>query len=300
VADIPEHILRRSAEARAKKEGRPVDEILAEMKGAPDEGDRRQATGDSREEAPSRELPAASSEPESSSVPPAEGRGDAEERSDDAGGQPPAARTPTGTALPMPARVPTPDSTQVATTAAIATIDNDAHHSDAKSDRLLTVIRAGEVQRIRSEPTDRVNVWPHLLAIEFVALLVVLILLITLAVFLDAPLLEFANFNEQPNPSKAPWYFLGLQELLAYFDPQVAGIIIPGFGLAALALIPYVDKNPSVRPSHRKLAIMIFTFFIMAAAVLTIFGSFFRGPGFNFTFPWHDGIFFDDLKSLLG
>jgi quinol-cytochrome oxidoreductase complex cytochrome b subunit len=200
----------------------------------------------------------------------------------------------------MPARVPAPDSAQGTTTAAIATIDGGADHSDAKSDRLLTVIRAGEVQRIRSEPTDRVNVWPHLLAIEFVALLVVLILLITLAVFLDAPLLEFANFNEQPNPSKAPWYFLGLQELLAYFDPQVAGIIIPGFGLAALALIPYIDKNPSVRPSHRKLAIMIFTFFIMAAAVLTIFGSFFRGPGFNFTFPWHDGIFFDDLKSLLG
>ncbi len=370
MADIPEHILRRSAEARAKKEGRPVDEILAEMKGAteeapsykpraagPEAGDRQQATADSpNAEASSSSaggggggqglegaaLLAAVAEargmPESltersakarakkdgttvndvlaewaaeaglnvglteaaTSVPPAEGRGDAEERSDDAGGQPPAAGTPTGAPLPMPARVPSPDPTQVTTTAAIATIDNGAHHSDAKSERLLTVIRAGEVQRIRSEPTDRVNVWPHLLAIEFVALLVVLILLIALAVFLDAPLLEFANFNEQPNPSKAPWYFLGLQELLAYFDPQVAGIIIPGFGLAALALIPYIDKNPSVRPSHRKLAIMIFTFFIMAAAVLTIFGSFFRGPGFNFTFPWHDGIFFDDLKSLLG
>ena len=381
MADIPEHILRRSAEARAKKEGRPVDEILAEMKGAPEEAsssqpqaaspkeaDLSQATADSPKAGPTiaeasspspsgggapaggggghdlegagllaavaqaRGMPESLTERSAKArakkegttvddvlaewaaeaglnvgvteaaapVPPAEGRGDAEERSDDAGGQPPAAGTPTGTALPMPARVPIPDSTQVATTAAIATIDNGAHHSDAKSDRLLTVIRAGEVQRIRSEPTDRVNVWPHLLAIEFVALLVVLTLLITLAVFLDAPLLEFANFNEQPNPSKAPWYFLGLQELLAYFDPQVAGIIIPGFGVAALALIPYIDKNPSVRPSHRKLAIMIFTFFIMAAAVLTIFGSFFRGPGFNFTFPWHDGIFFDDLKSLLG
>ncbi|MCJ7781483.1 MAG: menaquinol-cytochrome c reductase cytochrome b subunit [Acidimicrobiia bacterium] len=284
MADIPEHILRRSAEARAKKEGRPVEEILAEMKGG-------------TEEAPSSQLPAAGpkaeppiAEPPSSSSP--SGGGVA---AGDGGGQ-----ALTGAALPTPARVPTPDSTQVAATAATATIDSGTPHSDAKSDRLLTVIRAGEVQRIRSEPTDRVNVWPHLLAIEFVALLVVLTLLITLAVFLDAPLLEFANFNEQPNPSKAPWYFLGLQELLAYFDPQVAGIIIPGFGLASLALIPYIDKNPSVRPSHRKLAIMIFTFFIMAAAVLTIFGSFFRGPGFNFTFPWHDGIFFDDLKSLLG
>ena len=177
--------------------------------------------------------------------------------------------------------------------------DGNGKLEGAKSERLLTVIRAGDVQRIRSAPTDRVTVWPHLLAIEFVALLVVLILLITLATFLDAPLLEFANFNEQPNPSKAPWYFLGLQELLSYFDPQVAGIIIPTFGAIAIAIIPYIDKNPSVRPSHRKLAIMIFTFFFMAAAVLTILGSFFRGPGFNFTFPWEDGIFFDDLKSLL-
>jgi quinol-cytochrome oxidoreductase complex cytochrome b subunit len=112
-------------------------------------------------------------------------------------------------------------------------------------------------------------------------------------VFVNAPLLECANFNEQPNPSKAPWYFLGLQELLSYFDPQVAGVIIPGFGLLGIGMIPYVDKNPAVKPSDRKLAIMIFSFFLFAAAVLTTYGSFFRGPGFNFTFPWRDGIFFD-------
>ena len=84
-----------------------------------------------------------------------------------------------------------------------------------------------------------------------------------------------------------------LQELLSYFDPQVAGVIIPTFGLVGLAMIPYVDKNPSVKPSDRKLAIMIFSFFIFAAAILTTYGSFFRGPGFNFSFPWIDGIFFD-------
>jgi quinol-cytochrome oxidoreductase complex cytochrome b subunit len=142
-------------------------------------------------------------------------------------------------------------------------------------------------------------VWPHLLAIEFVALLAMLALLTLMSVFIDAPLLEFANFNEQPNPSKAPWYFLGLQELLAYFDPQVAGVIVPGFGVVALAFIPYIDRNPSVRPSDRKFAISIFTVFVMASSILTIFGSFFRGPGFNFTFPWRDGIFFDDLKTIL-
>jgi quinol-cytochrome oxidoreductase complex cytochrome b subunit len=168
-----------------------------------------------------------------------------------------------------------------------------------RTQRLLTVVKAGAIQGTTKEPADKVNVWPHLLAIEFVALLAMLAFLTLLSAFVDAPLLEFANFNEQPNPSKAPWYFLGLQELLAYFDPMVAGVIIPGFGLAALAFIPYIDRNPSVRPSDRKLAISIFTVFFMAAAVLTIFGSFFRGPGFNFTFPWRDGIFFDDLLTIL-
>jgi quinol-cytochrome oxidoreductase complex cytochrome b subunit len=126
-----------------------------------------------------------------------------------------------------------------------------------------------------------------------VALLVVLGLLIVFSVYQDAPLLELANPNEQPNPSKAPWYFLGLQELLSYFDPQVAGVLIPGLGLAGLALIPFVDRNRSTRPADRKFAIMMFTFFVMASAILTIIGSFYRGPGFNFTFPWRDGIFFD-------
>jgi quinol-cytochrome oxidoreductase complex cytochrome b subunit len=168
-----------------------------------------------------------------------------------------------------------------------------------RTQRLLTVVKAGAIQGTGKEPEDKVNVWPHLLAIEFVALLAMLAFLTLLSAFVDAPLLEFANFNEQPNPSKAPWYFLGLQELLAYFDPQVAGIIIPGFGMAALAFIPYIDRNPSVRPSDRKFAISLFTMFIMAAAVVTIFGSFFRGPGFNFVFPWRDGIFFDDLKTIL-
>jgi quinol-cytochrome oxidoreductase complex cytochrome b subunit len=162
-----------------------------------------------------------------------------------------------------------------------------------RTQRLLTVVKAGAIQQVKTEPTDKVNTWPHLVATEFVALMVVTAFLFVFSVYVDAPLLEFANFNEQPNPSKAPWYFLGLQELLSYFDPQVAGVILPGFGLAGLAIVPYIDRNPSVRPSDRKLAIMIFSFFLFASAILTIYGSFFRGPGFNFTYPWVDGLFFD-------
>jgi quinol-cytochrome oxidoreductase complex cytochrome b subunit len=108
-----------------------------------------------------------------------------------------------------------------------------------------------------------------------------------------APLLGLSDFNRTPNPSKAPWYFLGLQELLTMFHPMVAGVTIPGVGLGLIALAPFVDKNPSNNPNDRKFAIAIFTIFIMLWAVLVIIGSFFRGPGFNFVFPWNDGIFFE-------
>jgi quinol-cytochrome oxidoreductase complex cytochrome b subunit len=196
-------------------------------------------------------------------------------------------------AAPAAAAAATTATPAAATTAAPAAAAAPAIPEGVTTQRLLTVVKAGAIQQVKSTPTDKVNVWPHLLAIEFVALMVVLAGLIVFSIFVNAPLLEFANFNEQPNPSKAPWYFLGLQELLSYFDPQVAGVLIPGFGLLGIGMIPYVDKNPAVKPSDRKLAIMIFSFFLFAAAVLTTYGSFFRGPGFNFTFPWRDGIFFD-------
>jgi menaquinol-cytochrome c reductase cytochrome b/c subunit len=106
-------------------------------------------------------------------------------------------------------------------------------------------------------------------------------------------LLGLADFNKTPNPSEAPWYFLGLQELLTMFHPMVAGVTIPGMGLFLLMVAPFVDKNPSTKPKDRKFAISIFTLFLMMWAVLVIIGSFFRGPGFNFVFPWNDGIFFE-------
>ena len=234
MAEIPEHLLRRSAEAKAKALGVPVEQVLAEMLG---------------EAAPAAAPEAA----------------------------PAAATAPTPTA---PAPTAPPPATP-------------AIPEGVRTQRLLTVVKAKAIQGVKREPTDKVSVWPHLLAIEFVALLAVTALLIIFSVFQDAPLLELANPNEQPNPSKAPWYFLGLQELLSYFDPQVAGVLIPGLGLAGLAIIPFVDRNKSTRPADRKFAITIFTFFVIAAAILTMIGSFYRGKGFNFTFPWRDGIFFD-------
>ena len=113
------------------------------------------------------------------------------------------------------------------------------------------------------------------------------------SIFVNAPLQQLANPNQTPNPSKAPWYLLGLQELLTMFHPMVAGVTIPGVALGLIALSPYTDKNPSNKPKDRKFAISIFTLFLVMWAVLVIIGSFFRGPGFNFTFPWNDGIFFE-------
>jgi menaquinol-cytochrome c reductase cytochrome b/c subunit len=159
--------------------------------------------------------------------------------------------------------------------------------------RLLTVVKSGSIQDVKAKPIDKVHVWPHLLVAEFVAALFMTAFTTVFSVFVNAPLLELANFNETTNPSKAPWYFLGLQELLTMFHPMVAGVTIPGMGIFLLILAPFVDRNPSNKPEDRKFAISLMTIHIMFWAVLVIIGSFFRGPGFNFTFPWREGVFFD-------
>jgi hypothetical protein len=159
--------------------------------------------------------------------------------------------------------------------------------------RLLTVVKSGSIQDVKSVPIDKVHTWPHLLAIEFVASLACTAFLFMFSWFVNAPLLQAANFNQTPNPSKAPWYFLGLQELLTMFHPMIAGVTIPGVGIIGLMFAPFLDRNESIKPEDRKFVISLFTAFVMFWSVLVIIGSFFRGPGFNFTFPWRDGIFFD-------
>ena len=167
-----------------------------------------------------------------------------------------------------------------------------------RTQRLLTVVKARAIQDVKPEPQDKVNTWPHLMLVEFGALLAITALLVIMAVVIHSPLLDPANFNATPNPSKAPWYFLGLQELLSYFDPQIAGVTVPTIvGIIGFMMVPFVDRNPSTRPSDRKFAILLYSIFISGAATLTILGVLFRGRGFNFSYPWKDGIFFDDLKD---
>ena len=128
---------------------------------------------------------------------------------------------------------------------------------------------------------------------EMISLIVCSVVVIVWSILLKAPLEQPANPSNTPNPSKAPWYFLGLQELLTMFHPMIAGVTIPGVGIIVLIFAPYIDRNPSNKPEDRKFATSLMTIHLMFWAVLVLIGSFFRGPGFNFTYPWRDGMFFD-------
>ncbi|MEJ6512033.1 MAG: menaquinol-cytochrome c reductase cytochrome b subunit [Actinomycetota bacterium] len=192
-----------------------------------------------------------------------------------------------------PATAPAATGGGVATAVADAAPPPTATGPGGHTQRLLTVVKAGSIQDLKSTPIDKVHTWPHLLAVEFVAALAITVFTLIFSIFVNAPLLELANINQTPNPSKAPWYFLGLQELLTMFHPMVAGVTIPGMGIFLLILSPYIDRNPSNKPEDRKFAISLFTIQMMFWAVLVIIGSFFRGPGFNFVTPWTGGLFFE-------
>src|SRR5579872_5713519 len=109
--------------------------------------------------------------------------------------------------------------------------------------RLLALVRQEGVTRVDKEPEDTVDAWPHLVSMEFIAAAFITILIIFFSIFYNAPLLGQADPNTAENPAKAPWYFLGLQELLHYFPPVVAGVLIPGLVVLALIVIPYFNIN---------------------------------------------------------
>jgi hypothetical protein len=298
MVEIPESLLRRSAEAKAKALGIPVEQVLAEMKGEVVPGP-RSAAGPPPAPAQSVEPPAPPPQAPAEPVPAAPAVAVAEAPSAPTGPQAspapiaatPAPTAPTGNgggaATPLAATVPARPVSPV-----------QGVPEGVRTQRLLTVVKARAIQQVKAEPTDKVNTWPHLMIAEFTALLAITGFLLILSAILQAPLLDPANFNATPNPSKAPWYFLGLQELLSYFDPQIAGVMVPTVvGMIGFMMIPYVDRNPSTKPSDRKFAIVLYTMFLAGSATLTILGVLFRGRGFNFSYPWKDGVFFDDIKD---
>lgn len=306
MAEIPESLLRRSAEAKAKALGIPVEQVLAEMR-----GEVPPVSAEPTPETPSPEpVPPVSAEPTPASD-------ELEVVSGESEAEPPQAAVAVATAevespvveeeavepeAPVPAGNGSGNGSgngQRAVVISPRPLTPPAGLPEGvRTQRLLTVVKARAIQQVKTEPTDKVNTWPHLMIAEFTALMAITALLLVMSAVLQAPLLDPANPNATPNPSKAPWYFLGLQELLSYFDPQIAGVTVPTLvGMVGFMLVPYIDRNPSTRPSDRKFAIMLFTFFMAGAATLTIFGVLFRGRGFNFAYPWQDGIFFDDIKD---
>jgi hypothetical protein len=378
VTEIPESLLRRSAEAKAKALGLPVEQVLAEMKGEapPAPPPSAEVEPETKAEVPaeeelaeemteaaerSEEIEEAIESVEEESEPidetPAEGDvpatpevetnteadvppeppkeapeiDESEALAPPASAEEPAAGAPSDVepaaaavaSAEEPAAGAPSDVEPAAAVVATAVEDRPAPEGNGsgngkvasvvstrptvppkgtpegvRSQRLLTVVKARAIQTVKAEPTDKVNTWPHLMLMEFGALLAITGFLVILSVIIHSPLLDPANFNATPNPSKAPWYFLGLQELLSYFDPQIAGVMVPTVtGIIGFMMVPYVDKNPSTRPSDRKFAIALYSVFLAGAATLTIFGVLFRGLGFNFSYPWKDGVYFDDLKD---
>jgi len=239
---------------------------------------------------------------------------------------------------------------------------------EAKRQKLLELVRGRALARPTDLAEDEVMVWPSLVVVEAVSATVFLGILTLLSIFVSAPLTERANANATPNPSKAPWYFLNLQELLLHMDAGLAGVIVPSVALGAIAAIPYLDRSPlgvgilgtsakgrkiafftfafttvvlSVfiaadevigakrsgwgignwlqdqtgsifvaktiypsfvmlgtigflmatiqtifRPTRREMIIALFTGFFAACWILSIFGTSFRGPGQDLTWPW--------------
>src|SRR5688500_12453564 len=115
---------------------------------------------------------------------------------------------------------------------------------EAKRQRLLELVRGRALARPTDLAEDEVMVWPSLVVVEAVSAVVFLAILTVLSILVNAPLLERANPNQTPNPSKAPWYFLNLPEMLLHMDPGLAGVIIPTLALVAIAAIPYFDRSP--------------------------------------------------------
>ncbi|MGH9805512.1 MAG: cytochrome C [Candidatus Acidiferrales bacterium] len=189
------------------------------------------------------------------------------------------------------------------------------------TDRLITELEADpklakthhrKVFPFKPGWSREVHVWPYLMRIEFLAAIIVTFVLMVWSITLNAPLEEPANPNLTMNPAKAPWYFLGLQEMLVYFDPWIAGVLMPTLIIIGLMAIPYVDTNPLGNGYYtfkqRRIAILSFMFgFLGLWVLMIIIGTFIRGPGWMWFWPgqtWdHNKLVFEvnrDLHQFIG
>ena len=189
---------------------------------------------------------------------------------------------------------------------------NDRLIGQLEADPELAKTHHRKVQPFKKGWSKDVHVWPYLLRIEFLVTVIVTAILMVWSICLDAPLEEPANPSLTMNPAKAPWYFLGLQEMLVYFDPWIAGVVMPTLIIVGLMAIPYIDENPLGNGYYtfkqRKFAIGAFIFgFIILWCVMVVIGTLIRGPGWMWFWPgqtWdHNRLVFEvnqDLHEIFG
>ena len=189
---------------------------------------------------------------------------------------------------------------------------NDRLAEKLEADKALAKTHHRKVHPFQKGWPREVSVWPYLLRMEFLAAIIVTIILMVWSITLDAPLEEPANPSLTMNPSKAPWYFLGLQEMLVYFDPWIAGVVMPTLIIIGLIVIPYIDENPLGNGYYtlkqRRFAIGTFVFgFIILWSVMIVIGTLIRGPGWMWFWPgmtWdHNRLIFEinrDLHEIVG
>jgi hypothetical protein len=189
---------------------------------------------------------------------------------------------------------------------------NDRLIEQLERDPAMAKTHHRKVQPFKKGWSREVLVWPYLLRIEFLATIIVTAILMVWSITLDAPLEEPANPTLTMNPSKAPWYFLGLQEMLVYFDPWIAGVLMPTLIIVGLIVIPYIDENPLGNGYYtykqRRFAIWAFLFgFLILWCSMVVIGTLIRGPGWMWFWPgqtWdHNKLVFEinrDLHEILG
>jgi hypothetical protein len=189
-------------------------------------------------------------------------------------------------------------------------IATDKLLDELEKDPKLAKVHHRKVEPWRPGWAKEIHVWPYLVRVEFLATLIVTIVLFVWSIALNAPLEEPANPNLTMNPSKAPWYFLGLQEMLVYFDPWIAGVVMPSIIMIGLMVFPYVDSNPLGNGYYtikqRRFSLLMFGWGFLMWIVLIVIGTFIRGPGWIWFWPgqtWdHNAVVFDknvDLHDLI-
>lgn len=183
---------------------------------------------------------------------------------------------------------------------------NDRLILELENDPKLAKTHHRKVEPWRPGWARELHVWPYLVRVEFLATVIVTVILFVWSITLNAPLEEPANPNLTMNPSKAPWYFLGLQEMLVYFDPWIAGVVMPTIIMIGLMVFPYVDSNPLGNGYYtikqRRFAIGMFGAGFLMWITLIFIGTFVRGPGWIWFWPgqtWdHNAVVYDRNRDL--